>query len=142
MVNATSKAEGGPYTRYDPSNPKDDSRKSALDLIIISKELVKYVEVMKIDKNLTITPARVISKSKVIYSDHYAIILKFKDLPLKSEQSIPGQKYTRWNTNKEGGCVKYKELTSKNSNLEEVAEEDIKDATEAMKKITRALDKG
>ena len=51
LVNATSKAEGGPYTRYDPSNPKDDSRKSALDLIIISKELVKYVEVMKIDKN-------------------------------------------------------------------------------------------
>ena len=68
---------------------------------------------MKIDKNLTITPARVISKSKIVYSDHYAIILKFTDLPLKSEQFFPGQKYTRWNTNKEGGWVKYKHPVTK-----------------------------
>ena len=42
LVNATAKGEGGPFTMYDPSNPKDDCRKSALDLIIISKELFKY----------------------------------------------------------------------------------------------------
>ena len=83
LVNASNKATGGPYTRYDPSNPKDDCRKSALDLIIISKELFKYVEVMIIDKNLNLTPARVITRNKVIYSDHYAIIMKFKDIPLK-----------------------------------------------------------
>ena len=141
LVNATSKAQGGPFTRYEPSNPNDDCRKSALDLIIISNDLVKYVEVMKIDKSLSLTPARVISKSKVVYSDHYAIILKFNDLPLKSQLNLPVYKYTRWNTNKVGGWETYKELTNNNAKLEEVTQEGIDNATEAMKKISKAIDK-
>ena len=141
LVNATVKAKGGPFTRYDPSNPKDECKKSALDLIIISKELNKFVEVMIIDKNLTLTPARVINKSKVVYSDHYAIIFRLKNIPLRSKQQFTGQKYTRWNTNKVGGWQIYKELTNNNAKLEEVVEEGIDNSTVAMKTINQALEK-
>ena len=39
LVNATDKTVGGPFTRIDPSDPENDSKKAALDLIIISKGL-------------------------------------------------------------------------------------------------------
>ena len=89
--------------------------------------------------NLHLTPARVINRSKVIFSDHYAIILKFKDIPLKSQQHFTGQKYTTWNTNKVGGWDKYKELTDNNTKLYEVVEEGIEDGTEAMIKYHEQL---
>ena len=55
LVNATNKVHGGPFTRFEPGNP---NKKSCLDLVIISKELLKYLHKLTIDKNLTFTPGR------------------------------------------------------------------------------------
>ena len=38
LVNASKKAEGGPFTRYDPGKPDDDALKSCLDLVILYKK--------------------------------------------------------------------------------------------------------
>ena len=141
LVNATEKAEGGPFTRYDPSDPKNDNLKSCLDLAIVSKNLFRYVEKLIIDKRLALTPGRAISKSKLVYSDHYALILKFKDIPLRQEQNLAGPRYITWNTNKEGGWDVYKEITDEDSKLAAIGRDVIDDATEAMKKINKELDK-
>ena len=103
LVNSTNKVKGGPFTRYDPSDPNCNEKKSCLDLFIISKELFKHVEKLVIDENFTMTPCRPISRTKVMYPDHYASLLIFKNLPLKSKQKVGGPKFTIWNTNKEGG---------------------------------------
>ena len=58
LVNATEKAVGGPYTRYDPADPTSEAKKSALDLCIVSLELFNYVEKLVIDKTFTFTPFR------------------------------------------------------------------------------------
>ena len=71
LVNATSKVVGGPFTRFDPANP---DRKSCIDLVMISKELFKHVHKLFIDKNLTFTPGRPISRNKIRYTDHRSLI--------------------------------------------------------------------
>ena len=50
LVNNSEKAEGGPFTRKDPSDPNDDKKKSCLDLVLISKDLFRYVNKLFIDK--------------------------------------------------------------------------------------------
>ena len=55
LVNGTDKVIGGPATRENPANP---TSKSALDLVIVSVELEKYIESMEIDENKTFTPFR------------------------------------------------------------------------------------
>ena len=103
--NSTNKVEGGPFTRY----PNCSAKKSCLDLFIISRELIKHVEKLVIDTNFTMTPCRPISRTKVVYPDHYASLLTFKNLPLKSKQKTGGPKFTMWNTNKEGDGTTTKE---------------------------------
>ena len=39
LVNATEKTVNGPYTRYETNDPMNDEKKSALDLVIVSKNL-------------------------------------------------------------------------------------------------------
>ena len=141
LVNGTNKVKGGPFTRYDPSDPNCDEKKSCLDLFIISKELLKYVDKLIIDNKFTMTPCRPISKKKVVYPDHYASLLTFKDIPLKSEQKVGGPKYTIWNTNKEGGWEKYKEMTEDNPKLEEVGRDSSNDADKMMNIINKELNR-
>ena len=43
-MNNTDKAEGGPFTRFDPEFPNDPSKKSCLDLAIVSRNLFPYVK--------------------------------------------------------------------------------------------------
>ena len=38
--------------RNDPSEPNNDKKKSALDVVIVSERLVKYIEKLEIDSNL------------------------------------------------------------------------------------------
>ena len=44
LVNASKKVIGGPFTRYDPSDPNNNDKKSVLELCIVSRELFIYVE--------------------------------------------------------------------------------------------------
>ena len=71
LVNASKKVIGGPFTRYDPSDPDNDDKKSVLSLCIVSNELFAYVDTLTIDKEKQFTPFRTISKNNVIYTDHY-----------------------------------------------------------------------
>ena len=68
---------------YDDADPKNESKKSCLDLVMISKALVKHIDQLFIDKNLNWTPGRPISKTKMRYTNHYALIFKLKNLPRK-----------------------------------------------------------
>ena len=99
------------------------------------------MEKLTIDNKLAFTPGRVISKTKIVYPDHYSLILKFTNIPVRPRKKVAGQKYSTWNTNKEGSWDKYKELTECNGKLDAIAEETIEDATSAMKNVSKELDK-
>ena len=58
-------------------------KKSALDLVIVSKDLVKHIDSLVIDKDLDFTPAK-ITKDKVTYTDHYSCIQTLKKPPQES----------------------------------------------------------
>ena len=141
LVNSTKKVVGGPFTRYDPADPKCLRKKSCLGLVIVSKELSSYVEKLVIDKNLTTTACRPLSKTKVVYPDNYSMLLRFKNLPLKLVGKTAGKKFTLWNTNKEGGWNKFKELTEDNCKLLEVAKDSSEDTTNMMNKIQKELNR-
>ena len=65
--------------RYDPSDPTALWKKSCISLVIISKDLSKYMDKLKIDKKLKMTPSRPINKKKLQgvpkYSTHLFMTL-------------------------------------------------------------------
>ena len=141
LVNSSSKVVGGPFTRYDPSDPKCEGKMSCLGLVIVSKDLLCHVEKLFIDKKQTISACRPISKNKMVYPDHFPLLLVFKNLQLKSRQQKNGCKITMWNTNKDGGWEKYKELTEDNTKLQEVAVDSSEDPDHMMNKIDKELNR-
>ena len=56
LLNSNYKVQGGPYTRFNPAHPNNDGFKSCLDLVIVSRELLKYVDEIVIDKEQNFTP--------------------------------------------------------------------------------------
>ena len=83
LLNSHPKSEGGPFTRYDPSIPNDISAKSCLDMIIVSEELSKYVSKVTVDKEFKMTPFVPLPNNKKRFSDHYALLCVFENLPLR-----------------------------------------------------------
>jgi hypothetical protein len=71
LLNNSQKCNGGPFTRVDPS---DQSKLSCLSLVIISNGLYEYVEELKIDNLRQFTPHRAM-KNKLVYTDHFSLIL-------------------------------------------------------------------
>ena len=140
LVNASKKASGGPFTRYDPSDPHREDKKSLLDLCIISKGLSVYLLSLVIDKFRALTPCRPINKNKLTYTDHYSLILRFKNIPLKISQVSGDRKSIRWNTNKEGGWETYKKLASDNKKLLDIINDDSENSNNIMKKIDNELE--
>ena len=57
LVNSSEKCEGGPFTREEPNNP---DIKSCLDLVLVSRGLVQYIEALKIDKRKQFKPHRAV----------------------------------------------------------------------------------
>ena len=55
LINASDIAIGGPFTRYDPIDPFNDNKKSALDLRIVSVELFEFVDTFEIDSDRKFT---------------------------------------------------------------------------------------
>ena len=102
LVNDTDKSIGGPNTRYSPEDPNNESKKSMLDLVIVSKDLYEYVVKLEIDKDLKWTPCRPVKNSKLCYTDHYALVLVLKNIPKRNDRKLPKQKPVIWNTNKKG----------------------------------------
>ena len=130
LLNAAKVSTGGPFTRVDPVN---ESCLSLLDLCIVSRDLFPYVESFTVDNDRKSTPCRAISKTKVKYSDHFSLIIKFVNLPLRNKRTVGEKKIVRWNTNRNGGWLKYKELTSGNSVLDSLAKVSNEDPKKMMK---------
>ena len=128
----------GPYTRYETNDPDNEEKKSAFDLVIVSKTLYKYVEKVEIDKDLKWTPCRPYKKS-VKYGDHYAVLVSFLDIPKKRKaRSATSKVPVIWNTNKEGGWEKYLAKTSNNKKLDELSIESDK-VDEMMHQISKEI---
>ena len=141
LVNSTNKVKGGPFTRYNPSNPDDDEFKSCLDLIIVSRDLFKHVDEVLIDKELKFTPGNPSGQGKVVYPDHYAIVLKMKNLPLATNKNIASSKFQAWNLNREGGWQKYKELTDTNKKFNTLVNTNEVNPSVIMKEFDKELTK-
>ena len=138
LVNNSDRCVGGPFTRIDPSNP---NIKSCLSLVIISKGLEDYVDELKIDSNRNFTPHRA-TKTKLVYTDHYSLIFKLKQIPIKVKSFKNTHTPVIWNTHKDGGWEKYHDLTINDPKLEAIMEEanDL-ESDELMAKMSKRMDK-
>jgi hypothetical protein len=50
LVNATNKVVGGPFTRFDPSDPENNDKKSALSLCIVSNDCSPMLTALQLTK--------------------------------------------------------------------------------------------
>ena len=142
LINDTVLVVNGPYTRYEPGDPNNEEKKSALDLVIASKYLLEHVETLEIDKELKWTPCKPIKKSQLVYSDHYALLLTLKNLPMKKELKVKRKKPVIWNTKKEGEWQRYHARTQRNKALEgviEAAKNDIEEVNGVIEKTMKKL---
>lgn len=138
VINASELVIGGPFTRYDPSDPFNDSKKSALDLCIVSAELSEFVDTFEIDSERKFTPFRP-GNGKLHYTDHYSINLIFKNLTLRHINRQFVKKSIIWNTNKPGGWEMYSELLENNENLINIADNTFDDPETLMKVIDKEM---
>ena len=141
LVNNTGKTINGPFTRYDPSEPKNEDKKSALDLVIVSECLFQYIEKLEIDKNLKWTPCRPVNKKSLRYSDRYSLLLTFKDIPKKQCKVVGHNKPIIWNTNKKGGSEKYSNMTENHEDLDTLAKSPNENPNEISSRITKIMTK-
>ena len=102
LVNATDLVVNGPFTHYSPSEPNNPSKKSLLDIIIVSKNFFKYIDKLEIDLDLKFTPSRSV-KGVLKFPDHYALLLKLKNIPTKPPTKLTMNKSIIWNTRKKDG---------------------------------------
>ena len=110
-----------------------------LDLVIVSNDLVEYVDTMEIDDRYFRFPGRPMKNGKIKYSDHRAIKITFKGIPKEKDVIKTGVKVTRWNTQKEGGWRKYKEMTSNNEVFRSIANDPSDNPESIMNKIEKEL---
>ena len=106
LLNGLALAEGGPWTREDPG----DGGLSCLDLAICSRNLLPYVQKMKVDNKREFTPKRVTMRQGRMMmrpTDHFSLLIELW-LPKKEKsQKMP----TIWNKRKPGGWEAYKVMT-------------------------------
>ena len=133
LVNSSEKCRGGPFTRVEPNNP---NVKSCLDLVIVSKGLVDFIVELVIDNERKFTPHRVVKGKKLTYTDHFSMHFKLKGMPLRNLTMKTKTSEVIWNSNKPGGWKKYKDMTERNSELDDIVER-AQDLTtnDLMKKI-------
>ena len=108
---------GGAFVTTDPKN---NNKKSAIDFIIVSTDLVKYIERFEIDNDLKWTPSRP-TKDGLKFTDHYALHLVLNNIPMKKVDSKPVRKEVKWNIKRNNGWNKYRELTEVNERLASAA---------------------
>ena len=147
-LNNSSKSIGGPFTRFDPSNPNKKENMSCLSLVIVSKKLEPFIETLKIDNMKVFSPIRPLSKTKSVTSDHFPLIMTFAETFCKKYAPKKTDCFTMWNTNKDGGWNHYKELTENNDKFGKACEYNIdhdkavaQTTTEAMDEIDKVMNK-
>ena len=135
LLNASDKSVGEPWTRIDPTNKS----KSALDFVIISEDMLKYVNKFDIDNGKSITPFKTNDQNVISFTDHLAIYVIFRRISLERTKKNHCIKSIRWNFNKPGGWIRYKELTSSNKVFDDIAISPVEDPDVLMKKIDNEL---
>ena len=89
VINNLDIVVGGPWTWIDR---QDRSRKSCLDLGLMSASLLPFLTKVEIDKEKKITPRRVIKKKKemtTIFTDHFSLKNEFTGIPRNKETTQP-----------------------------------------------------
>ena len=64
---------------------------------------------------------KVKKKCKLVYSNHYPLLLTLASLPRKQDQE-QGEQEVRWNLAREGGWSRYKSLSEEGDKILEVVE--------------------
>ena len=90
---------------------------------------------MIIDCNKTYTPKRILRKGD-ISTDHFSIIIIFKDLP-RATKITKKEEIVIWDTKKPGGWKKYEELMENCADFDEILEDPTVGSTEAFARITK-----
>ena len=108
---------------------------------MVSKELLKYVKEVIIDKNFNFTPGKPLGGGKMCYPDHYGILLVMKSIPLATRRNGKCEKYKMWNMNKLGGWQKFNELTEDNAKFKNITEDDSENPSTLMDQIDKELTK-
>ena len=106
LVNSQEVVKNGPFTRFDPKEPKDPNKKSLLDYIIVSRNLLEYINELEVDVDQKWTASRNV-KGTLKFPDHYALMLTMTKIPMKKTMSIPPRKEIIWNTRKKNGWERY-----------------------------------
>ena len=79
---------------------------------------------------------------KLIFTDHFSLLLKFNNLPHKIKSSKTSKNTVIWNTNKENGWKKYLDLTTNCEKLESIAnKENLLNSEEMMSQLSRRMEK-
>ena len=110
VLNSSQKCTGI-FTRVNNRNPNE---KPVLDYVIVSGQLEKYVNYMRIDQQKLFTPWRTSKKGKQ-FSDHNAISLDMS-LPVKRDLQVSSRK-TTWNFSDPSGWDKFEKMTSGDATL-------------------------
>jgi exonuclease III len=131
--------QGGPFTRRDPAT----GNLSCLDLFVVSQDLRPYVSSLVIDSQQRFSPARAVrgkEGSRLVYSDHYPVLLTLSGLPRGRE--VAEERKTVWNFAKEGGWNRYKLLTEEYGDaFEKMVENEESTIDENMKKFDKLHEK-
>ena len=142
LVNAMGEeiVQGGPFTRVDPAT----GRLSCLDLFVVSRELKPFVSKLEIDCKQKMGIARAVKtkkkgKYKLVYSDHFPLLLTFSNLPRSEEENI--EKQVKWNLAKEDGWKHYKENEDLLDKLEDVVENEETSIEETKHKFDKIHNK-
>ena len=135
LINNLDIVKGGPWTWVDR---QDSTRRSCLDLGIISASLVPFVGSVIVDVDRKFTPRRVIRRKKkvtTIYSDHFSLMVELKGMP--RTQSL-NQQESRWNMGKPGGWEAYEKLTDEKADK---IEKIIEDSDINIENVIKEIDK-
>ena len=73
------------------------------------------------------------------YSDHYAVLLVFKDIPKIKEKKIAEKKHIVWNTNRKDSWDKYFRFSNENTLLDSAVNSNNEDANKLMNLIKREM---
>ena len=79
--------------------------------------------------------------SSMKYPDHYAILTRFKNIPLRKNKVKNGVRETMWNTRKPGGWQRYFKETDKNKVFDRIANVSDKDVEKTFQEIEKELTK-
>ena len=138
LVNNSEVARGGPFTRWDPS---DETKKSCIDLVLASANLMPFIRELVIDKERTFTPMRVIPKGNSLtarYTDHLSLKISLRDLPSSNRKT---EIRTKWNLKKPGGWNRYKVATDDIADkIVEIVDSE-KDIEEVINKVEKLQNK-